>query len=707
MGRPAAALVALLCWPSAQALEDSSGPARASYDSAYFSAYSVSNAEDMVRLVPGGGAILDATSAANTARGFGAGGTQVLLDGRRFPGKANEIGGNLRRIAPAAVERIELISGTVNGVSAQSGGSLINVILREGARPGDLGSWEVSNRFSDTGRQQGFDGLASLSRSHVGWTWKLGIERGLWAPPALGMNRWSERTRAEAYFYPSGALQESRPQQWDREQDKWVYTGGLNFDFDSGRSLELNALFQSLEFVEADTTAFSRFSPAGAPGLSGIESHRRSSGPYSVLELSASFETALGAGAFDVLGIYRRDTSRDVEFRNQERNGRLFELSLSNGEIDRGEDIVRATWTRPLGPGRSLELGGEFARNSFDQFLQVSFDLNADGRVEPVAIPTARAQVEESRREAFATLRLANDRRVSLEAGVTYERSRIRTNYPFSPGRDLGYLRPRLDLRWNDPNNGQLRAAIERKISQLDFANFVPKFNVVDSRIDAGNPELRPEQSWSYELGYQRRFVKEEALVELRLFHDDISGAIERVPLRDAVGLYSAQGNIPDAKRQGAELKASARLQALHMPGALLSVRYLYLETRVPDPFTGQRRRLGFNFGSTLEVVLRHDVQRFGGSWGFSYKRFQDAALNSDLLVRSALQLGPLGEAFVEKKLPRGLVLRLEAQNIGHAWERQNRTHYLVNAIDGSVVRRDAYEERRDTRIALRLRGQF
>src|SRR5687767_4479789 len=64
------------------------------YDQAFFAGYSVNNAEDMLRLIPGVPAILD-DRGDQQERGFGAGGARVLIGGRRFPGKANEITANL------------------------------------------------------------------------------------------------------------------------------------------------------------------------------------------------------------------------------------------------------------------------------------------------------------------------------------------------------------------------------------------------------------------------------------------------------------------------------------------------------------------------------------------------------------------------------------------------------------------------------------
>jgi outer membrane receptor protein involved in Fe transport len=68
-------------------------------------------------VIPGAAAILDTSTSNQQARGLGAGGARVLVDGQRFPGKANDLAANLRRIPASAVERVELISDTAADIS--------------------------------------------------------------------------------------------------------------------------------------------------------------------------------------------------------------------------------------------------------------------------------------------------------------------------------------------------------------------------------------------------------------------------------------------------------------------------------------------------------------------------------------------------------------------------------------------------------------
>ncbi len=192
------------------------------YDQAFFARYNLTTAEDLLRRIPGVPTILDATTTVQPQpqqRGFGSTGSQVLLGGRRFPGKTNEIATNLRRIPAANVARVELIRGSASGIDVQSEGVVVNVVLRDGVGLGGSGSAELNQRFNDEG-WRGIDGLASYGGSIGALGWSAGIERNLWSPPASGTARWTNRFRDESYYYPDGTLQELRPQSWSREHHK-------------------------------------------------------------------------------------------------------------------------------------------------------------------------------------------------------------------------------------------------------------------------------------------------------------------------------------------------------------------------------------------------------------------------------------------------------------------------------------------------------
>jgi outer membrane receptor protein involved in Fe transport len=676
------------------------------YDQEFFSRYTVNNAEDMLRLIPGVPAILDAGNN-QQERGFGSGGARVLIGGRRFPGKANEINTNLRRIPPQNVERVELIRGLSEDIAVQSEGLVVNIILKEGAGLAATGNWELNYRFNDQG-DEGVDGLLSYNGVWRQLSYNFGIERNLWSPPA-GDARWTYRFRDEFYFYPSGVLLEQRPQSWQRDHEKWIYTSGLVYDFANQDRLTLNAFYQTLAIQEKEVTPFVRFDTAGAEILRATDVRFRDNDYNTILELSAQHEAEIGPGALTVLGLYRRQTRPIVDFRNRLQNGNLTQLSRSISDTDQGEDIVRATYIWPIFANQTLEFGGEGARNTLDQHFRVFFDLDSNGIVEEIPIPTAIAHVEELRGEVFASHRWAVTSTLSLDSSLNYEFSKLSNNYPFSPTRHLQFLKPRFDARYRFTPADQLRFLVERTVSQLNFNNFVPSYNVTDQRINAGNPNLEPEKTWIFELGYEHRLADDAGVLQARGFYHAISDYIEKIPLIDQNGiLVSAEGNIPEAELYGVEGQASVRLGWIGLPDATVSARYLRQWSEVADPFTGELRRLLDDRGGySYDLGFRHDVRPWGLSYGLDLQARGGEQFVSDLTVREYYTIHPRWTGFAERRLFGTTTLRIEAVNLFGAPEDKRRVLYVTNVMDGTIRRTEEFHETRELRIAVRLRGRF
>ncbi|MSO72307.1 MAG: TonB-dependent receptor [Rhodospirillaceae bacterium] len=102
------------------------------------------------------------------------------------------------------------------------------------------------------------------------------------------------------------------------------------------------------------------------------------------------------------------------------------------------------------------------------------------------------------RGEAFANHNWTVTNDLTLESSLNFEFSKITNNYPFSPTAKYKFLKPRADLRYDLTDADQVRLKAERTISQLQFFNFVPSFDVVDNEIDAGNPDLKPEKALTF-----------------------------------------------------------------------------------------------------------------------------------------------------------------------------------------------------------------
>ena len=204
------------------------------YDAIYFEQFNPVTLEDMIRFIPGGAAVLRRGGGGgnNNNRGFGANDVQVLIDGRRMSGKANNMNTNLSRIQAAQVERIELIRGNAEGLDIRNEGTIYNVILREGGT-------DSSTRFIEVGATAVHDMqvepsvLVSYNTNRGAMTSSLSYEYE--TKPRL------ERTD-ENVLEPDRTPREFRAQDVKRDRASHRLTGTLGYEFQGGTTLNLNAL---------------------------------------------------------------------------------------------------------------------------------------------------------------------------------------------------------------------------------------------------------------------------------------------------------------------------------------------------------------------------------------------------------------------------------------------------------------------------------
>jgi outer membrane receptor protein involved in Fe transport len=681
------------------------------YDQAYFADYDVQNAQDMLRRIPGVSSVLASLGRGAQDRGFGSGGgDQILLDGRRFPGKANDTSRTLSRLRADRVQRVELIRGGRPDIDVQSTGLIVNIVLREGAALSGGGTFEIAARGNEEGAF-GADGLATYASSVGRLGYNFGIERSIWSPGGRGGGgggaSWTNRFREEIYLFPDGNLQELRPRFSERDYTRWVFTGGTTYDFSGGARAQLNGLYETSDLFEVNTTELTRFDEAGVEIDRAREEQIRDNGPTTTLEISSEFTSALLGGDLTILLLGNRSSLPTFDDRIRIRGDRTQELSRSETDLEQTELIGRVQYSFPLSGNLGLSVGGEAAQNKLRQDLSPSFDVDGDGTVEPVVIPTANARVEEIRGEVFVETRWDPTSAVSVNGSLIYEYSELTTNSIFNAGRNLAFLKPRVDVRYTASSAGVFRLLADRQVSQLQFRNFVPRYNFRDDRIDAGNPGLLPERTWNLELGYEHRLPNDLGVVSGMIFYQDIKDPIDAIPLWQGAVLVSAEGNLDHATRYGAELEASMRLVPLGLRDAVLTLTGELMKSAVTDPFTGEPRRLNFDSIYEFTVGYRHDVRSLNLSYGFDYFNRGASRIQSDLFSRELFRPGPGLSAFAEKRLSDRFALRSEAQNLVGGNEYRERVTFATNQIDGTIGRLENYREFRDLRYALILKGTF
>jgi len=686
------------------------------YGQAFFAQFNLTNAEDLLRRIPGIATVLDSTGNNGQGRGLGAGGDQILINGKRMASKSTDVASALRRIPGTSVERVELIRGTSGDLEIRSEGLVVNIVLKAGANAGGggQGNFSLDQRFNNMGWRD-FDGLFSYSDKVGNLTYTLGYEKNLFSPiptaPGGGGGFGGEYTlkdRTEIYYYPNGQMQQFRPQQWERQHHKNIFTAQGAYAFQDGSQLSLNLLFQPHGTNQTDATPYNSYTSAGVqlPGVT--DEYHSNRQMRTITEIGGEYEAKLKSGTLNVIAIHNYTPVKTTDYRNRTFGSALTEVSRNVTKQVTQEDVIRSTFVMPLAKGQSLTVGAEGAKNSLNQRQQGYFDFNKDGRLETV--PVTIAVVEEQRGEMFLTHNWTINPKVTLESTLSYEASQISTNFPAIPVQSYGFLKPRLDFRYNITPVDRLRVKLERTVSQLRFDNFVPIYNVIDSRLDPGNPGIAPEKMWNFEAGIERRLAKDQGTMEARGFYRATTDEIERGPFGglSSTGLpQSAPVNLPDAKQYGLELKTGLRMTPLGLPNAQINARYVIQTSNVLDPFSGRERSMPNVYDSEITLGFRHDLNKLRAAYGATLLATTGELVNSDIRNLTYTSRDPRLQIFAEKGLPHDLTLRAEIYNLTGSPETGRRLLYTVSQANGAINRTESYTETKDTRFVLRLRGKF
>ncbi|MBX3484097.1 TonB-dependent siderophore receptor [Phenylobacterium sp.] len=572
------AVAALLLVPLAAHAQE--GPVTA-YPAAFFAPAQPYSAFDMLQRLPG--FTFDPGDA--EVRGFGGASGNVLIDGKRPTSKQEGLEAILRRIPARSVERIELVRAGAAGFDLQGRPLVANVVRRGeavmrgrveaglGAYPGERQAPRFAGEVSRRSGERLLEASASVAR-------EIDAEKG--EGPRDRIDPFGAPLRHATY----------RENKWtDVAEGAAGYEQGL-----AGGKLRLDASVRA-ERKRANILETATF-PAPSAEVVG-ERENVTEG-----ELGGHYERALvGPWALEALALGRwsRTRARDQADEGPDRE-------VARVALDARESIVRAV-ARRAGPATTLEIGGEAALNT----LASRNGLSENGI--DVDLPAARVRVEERRAEGFATLTWRPRPSLTVEAGGRIEVSRLTQSGDASLAKTLLYPKPRALVSWRPTAHDELRLAIERRVGQLDFEDFVSSASLTSNTVTAGNPDLEPDRAWRTSLTWERRFGGVGSLVAT-LRHDEIGGVVDRVPVVGPGYAFDAPGNIGRGVRDEAQVAVTAPLDRLGLSGVVVKSDVTWRRSRVTDPATGVSRGISGEPDFQGAIHLTQDLPRWRARWG-------------------------------------------------------------------------------------------
>jgi len=681
--------------------EDPTDDSTIVYPASYFAEFNPVSANDMLNRIPGIGLAL--RGGGGGGRGLGSGAGEVLINGQRVTGKNNGGRSQLSRISADQVDHIAIIRGTSEELDVRGGGQVVNVVLLDMPSRSSTTLEVQTDRLRDGTLDPG--GQLSYSGQSGELNYLFNVE----VDPRY---RWTE-TR-ESSFQPDGTLQEVRLE--ERVRDETEYQASTNLGYNMENSVvQLNALFETRGRAPSNTDRliYDVLNETARQQLDDNVSER------DAWEVGGDYEYDFGIlGRFRFLFIVNDRDFQFTRLRSDLVDGDLEpNLYLKNMGRDR-ERIGRTSYT--FNPNRShgLEVGIEYAQTIRDSNLKQGLNREGTpspdfGNLVPVEIPNSNSTVEELRYETFAVHNWQINPRMSLESGVIVETSTITQSGDVSNSRDFEFVRPRLDYRFDITPSLQLRAKVEKDIEQLSFSDFSATVDGSDEdqNTQFGNPDIRQEQSWRYELNLELRLPQDLGVVNSQFWYRDLEDVIGRVDVSPSPdNLQSARGNIGDGKRYGVNLDLSSKLDPLGISNGLLTTGVRLRDSEVVDPFLGTKRRQQGTGRWTVNMGFRHDLVQQALTYGINYSNNSNGGEGREAIdifdIEERIE-APFLSAYLEKQAFGNMTFRFESNNMTESEFCRKRTRFVGATVDGIVEEIEDYCAGNGLELSFRIRATF
>jgi outer membrane receptor for ferrienterochelin and colicin len=589
------------------------------YPAAYFSEYGAVSVNDMLSRIPGIGLALEGNqvpSFGNNNRGLGAS-SQILINGKRLAGKANEASSQLDRIAAEQVDYIEIIRGSSGDLDVRNSGQLVNIVLLE--------SQSNSSISGELGFTQFHDGTVEPNG-----TFSYSAQTGSlnYLISADVTSEYQSLETREVSFLADNTLNDTRDFDRIREQTTYRLNSNVVYQPSPTDRIAFNFLYSESDPPASLSRTITDYQ---TPNAAVTYEREQLPSTQDNWELGGDYEHNFGnGGKYKLLFIVNeedRATTRESFVSTVLGGAETKDLFLDTSSKYQ-ERIARTSYTWPIAAEQSLELGAEGAQTIQNSALRLGLNVPGEtspdfGGLRPIPVPNALSKVEEIRFEGFAIHNWQINGRTSLESSLFYETSEIEQSGDINRKRDFDFIKPKMDVRFDINSSFQLRVSAEKDVSQLSFRDFSAGVNQQDDDQDtiAGNPELEQEQTWRYNINLDYRLPNDGGVLNSRFFYYDVSDSIGKVDVTtDPSTPISANGNVGDGKVFGLYLNASIRLGFLNMPQAVVTAAFNFEDAYIYDPLIGKERTIiPFDRGG-FRLGYRQDVPSQNLSFGINYQ---------------------------------------------------------------------------------------
>ncbi len=622
---------------------DTTSP-RLSYDTQYFAPFEPISVGDMLKRVPGVSFVSDIGEYDSPQmRGLSKEYTQVLINGKRIPGGAEDRSVAVDRIPAEMVERIELIRSPSSDMDAQGIGGTINIVLKDAKYVGG-NNFRLGQTFAADGE----------NKPNVFASWGGGTDKSRISFAAEWQQRYNAKDKTSQAFEDGEQVGNEQQADVRDSDDKSLSMNGA-FDLSDTMSMNFNSTLIKTQRDEDELTDVFEDGELDATEFEheNIEEE--------TMRWSTEWRSDVGSHSWRMeVG----NVEHDVNIRNDEGEkdagvevlDEYETLQINDKELSLNADIV---WF-DLG-NHDIKTGVVYGRKNRDTENRL-FEEDG-GEFEEETTAYGIYQVEETRQDLFVQdiWSLSDD--ASVEMGVRAERTELLLEG--SGGKVEGRysdVSPSLHWRYHLNGDNVVRFSAAKTVRRPLFNELVPfeQNDEPDDEVLRGNPDLQPEKATGLDLGWEYRFAKHEGIFGLNLFYRDITDVIELAEIETDV--FTRQ-NTNDGTLWGVELDASLPLTALSLENVNVYFNASWQDSEIDDPVRGITRRFNNQAPWVYNVGFNHYVETIDTRYGLSFQKQDEVLFYEAEEIQHVRYDGNL-ELFIEKPLSKNYVLRVVGSNL-------------------------------------------
>lgn len=534
----------------------------------------------------------------------GSSGVRILIDGKPSAMAGSDITQVLQSLPSNAVQRVEVITNPSSKYDAEGQSGIINIILKKNLRTGMNGSVTAS-----AGSYRNYNGGIALNYRDSSFNYYGNYD--------YRKSRRLSEGRSDTRYLENNGFIDNR-NEGDRSGTGHTAKLGVDYFLNQTTTIGLSGNI-SIRDNQRNEDIFYRYE--NLPDLTGTSTrYSRQTEDDFGYDLNLDFKKEFKKQGEELTfnAAYGRNKEDGVNTFNQ-----LFSNPASpedrqiNDTYERGDNInIQVDYIRPITEQSKIEAGYRSTIEKDDESQSsLRFDP-ATGNYLPDYNVSNKFDLEEIVHAAYLNYQNKFNKSLGYQIGLRAEQAYLNTITEsvdpavsdaerFTPGR-LDYFRiyPSLFLTQTFSEDQQLQISYTRRVSRPNGWQVNPFVNISDPlNIRRGNPNLKPEDIHSFELGYTRNIGKTTltSAVYYRRVNDVIQNITQRIEGSNAATI-SEWRNISMNESTGFEFISKSDIgEALDLTGNL----NIYYNRFKGSPEFGLAGRDGINWDANLASNIR------------------------------------------------------------------------------------------------------